>query len=316
MTQPIIFDTDPGIDDAMALLFALASPEIEVIGVTTVFGNSHVAATTRNALNLLHFAGRPDIPVAIGADHPLVLPRASTGEYVHGADAMGNIGWETIHNPDQKPLPMHAAQFIAETVMQRPDQVTLVAVGPLTNLALALQLEPRIASHVREVVIMGGAFLAPGNVSPVAEANIYGDPHAAAKVFSAGWSLTVAGLDVTTAVHMDNAYFEALRRSGSRFAEFICRIVPFYQEFHQRVHGYADGKVDTHDPCAIAYVIDPSLFQGEQWSVTVPTDGPARGATIPDRTGRHWSTPKVNCLLRVDAARLLKLYQDRISQAA
>ncbi len=311
----IILDTDPGIDDAMALLLALASPEIALIGVTTVFGNSHVAATTRNALNLLHFAGRADIPVAMGADQPLVLPRGRTGEHVHGPDAMGNIGWDAVHNPNQRPLAIHAAQFIAETIMQRPGQVTIVAVGPLTNLALALQLEPRIAEHVRAVVVMGGAFLVPGNVSPLAESNIYRDPHAAAKVFAAGWPLTVAGLDVTTAVRMDNAYFAALKESRSRFAEFICRIVPFYQAFHREVRGYRDGAINPHDVCAIAYVLEPALFAGEQWRVMVLTDGPARGATIPDRADRHWSTPKVHCLTRVDSARLLAAFHERISRA-
>lgn len=141
----IIFDTDPGVDDAMALLFALRSPEIDVVGVTTVFGNTNIDATTRNALNLLDFAARPDIPVAKGAGRPLVNPAGATAEWVHGDDAMGNIGWMAMNNHDMHPADAHAAQFIVDKVMAHPGEITLVAVGPMTNLALALQLEPRIA---------------------------------------------------------------------------------------------------------------------------------------------------------------------------
>lgn len=309
----ILFDTDPGIDDAMALLFALRSPEIEVAGLTTVFGNSSVEATTRNALNLLDLAGRPDIPVAAGAGRPLINPPIETAEIVHGADGMGNIGWTQVNNPAQRPLEMHAAQFIVETVMRRPGEITLVAVGPLTNLALALQLEPRIALHVREVVIMGGSVLAMGNVSPLAEANVHSDPHAAARVFGAGWPLTMAGLDVTQAVQMDSQYFARLAASGDPFGEFVARIVPFYQEFHRAWYGYTNGAVDTHDPSAIAYLIDPTLFTGQHWSLVAPTDGPAAGATIADRRGKFYTTPKTHCLMTVDAARLLALYAERLT---
>lgn len=311
-THPILFDTDPGIDDAMALLFALCSPEIEVIGVTTVFGNSTVEATTRNALNVLNLADRPHIPVARGAAQPMVLPLGKTGEFVHGDDAMGNIGWKTVHNPAQRPLDIPAAQFIVEQVMRRPGEISLVAVGPLTNLALALQLEPRIARMVRSVVIMGGTILAPGNVSPTAEANIHADPHAAALVFGAGWEMTMAGLDVTTAVRMDEAYFDHLRRAGGRYGRFIGEIVPCYQSFHRERYGYRNGEVDTHDPSAVAYLIDPTLFTAERWSIVVPTDGPAKGTTIADRRGLYLTTPKVNCLMQVDGRRLLDLFRSRL----
>ena len=308
----IIYDTDPGIDDAMALLLALRSPEIAIAGVTTVFGNSNVEATTRNALNLLHLAGRPDIPVAKGAAQPMVLPLGQTGEFVHGDDAMGNIGWTHLLDPRLRPLDQPAAQFIVETVMANPGQITLVAVGPLTNLALALQLEPRIAQAVRNVVIMGGSVLAPGNVSPTAEANIHNDPHAAALVFGTGWDLTMVGLDVTTAVHMDEAFFDELRRSGHPFGRFIGQIIPCYQQFHRERYGYENGAVDTHDPSAIAYLIDPTLFEGQDWSVVVPVDGPAKGTTIADRRGHFLTTPKVRCLMKVDEARFLEMFKARL----
>ena len=316
MHQPsskIIFDTDPGVDDAMALLFALRSPEIEVIGVTTVFGNSNIDVTTRNALNLLDFAGRADIPVARGAGRPLVNPPGPTAEWVHGDDAMGNIGWVTVNNPDQHPVRLHAAEFIVETVMAHPGEITLTAVGPMTNLALALQLEPRIAQNAREVVIMGGNVLASGNVSPFAEANIMGDPHAAALMFSAEWHITMAGLDVTQSTQMDDAYFAALTQSGDPFGGFVTRVAAFYQQFHREWHGYENGAVDTHDPSAIAYLIDPTLFVGEHYSIVVPVSGPAEGMTIADRRGKFYKTPKVNCLMQVDTPRLLELYKQRLT---
>jgi inosine-uridine nucleoside N-ribohydrolase len=312
----VIFDTDPGVDDAMALLLALRSPEIDVAGVTTVFGNTNVEATTRNALNLLDFAGRSDIPVAKGAARPMVNPPGATAEWVHGDDAMGNIGWTHVNNHACKPLDMHAAQFIIETVMAHPGEVTLVAVGPMTNLGLALQLEPRIVRNVREVVIMGGSVVAPGNVSPSAEANIYSDPHAAVLLFSAGWPLTMAGLDVTQAIQMDNDYFTELAASGDPFAAFVARIVPFYQEFHRSWYDYENGAVDTHDPAAIAYLIDPTLFRGEHYSIVVPTDGPAEGMTIADRRGKFYNTPKVNCLIQVDSERFLQMFRQRLTQSA
>lgn len=314
LKSKILYDTDPGIDDAMALLLALSSPEIEIVGLTTVFGNTHVEATTRNALNLLNFAGRPDIPVAKGADQPMVLPRGLTGEFVHGDDGMGNIGWDGIHNPNQKPIDKHAAQFIVETVMANPGEITLVAVGPMTNVGLALQLEPRIAQAVRKVVIMGGSIVTPGNVSPTAEANIHNDPHAAALLFQADWDVTVAGLDVTQAVRMDDGFFGALRQSGSKFGGFIADIIPFYQKFHREQYGYANGGVDTHDPSAFAYLIDPSLFVGQRYSVVVPTEGVSAGTTIADRRGRFFTTPKANCLVQVDAPRFLQMFKERLTR--
>lgn len=310
----VLYDTDPGIDDAMALFLALSSPEIEIIGLTTVFGNTHVEATTRNALNLLNFAGRPDIPVAKGADQPMVLPRGLTGEFVHGDDGMGNLGWRDVHNADQKPLDKHAAQFIVETIMNNPGEITLVAVGPMTNVGLALQLEPRIAQHVRNVVIMGGSVLAPGNVSPTAEANIHNDPHASALLFNAGWDITMAGLDVTTATQMDNRFFAALGNSPNKFGQFVASIIPFYQKFHRERYGMMDGKVHTHDPSAFAYLIDPTLFQGERWSVVVPVDGVSAGTTIADRNGQFFTTPKTNCLMQVDSERFLKMFRERLTR--
>ena len=310
----IIFDTDPGVDDAMALLLALSSPEIEVIGLTTVFGNSHVESTTINALNLLDLAGRTDIAVAKGADQPMVVARGLTGEFVHGDDAMGNLGWYQINNPSQKVLNQHAAQYIVETIMANPGEITLVPVGPLTNIGLALQLEPRIVQNVRNVVVMGGNVAHNGNVSPLAEANIHNDPHAASLVFSAGWDITMAGLDVTQEVIINQRFFDALGRSHNHFGQFIAKIIPHYQKFHYERYGMENGATNTHDPSAIAYLIDPTLFEGVLCSVVVPTEGYARGVTMADRNNHFYTTPKTNCLMKVDAPRFISMFQERLTR--
>lgn len=315
MSKKIIIDTDPGIDDAMAILFAFASPEVEVVGLTTIYGNVHTALATQNALRLAEFAGRPQTPVAHGADKPLVIPFDEAPEIVHGADGLGNTHQPPPHG---QPIDRSAAQFLVETIMAHPGEITLVPIGPLTNLALALKLEPRIAQHVAEVVVMGGAATVNGNVNPAAEANIWHDPHAADKVFTAGWPVTMVGLDVTMATQMDETYLAGLR--ASRTGEFIFQVSRFYQQFHKLAHGI--DACHTHDPSAIAYLIDPSLFTTERGPIRVVTEGIAMGQTLMDRR-REWLTPnawsdmpEVNVCVGVDSARLLELYWQRVTAAS
>ena len=193
MTQKIIIDTDPGIDDAMAIQLAFAHPGLEVLGLTTVFGNVHVDKATRNALRLVEMAG-VDCPVAEGAAVPLVRPAEPPGYYVHGPEGFGDHPAET---PRGRAHELDAAGFIIQTLRNHPREVTLVPIGPLTNIATALRREPAIASKVRGVVVMGGAIEVRGNVSEWAEANVWHDPHAAAEVFAADWPVTLVGLDVT-----------------------------------------------------------------------------------------------------------------------
>ncbi|RME76260.1 MAG: nucleoside hydrolase [Chloroflexi bacterium] len=313
MTRKIIIDTDPGIDDAMAVLFALKSPELSVIGLTTVFGNVYTTQGTENALYLLDVAGRPDIPVAQGAERPLVLPPRPPADFVHGKDGLGNLPPFT---PRGQPDPRPAARFIVDTVSAFPGEVTLVALGPLTNLALALALEPRLVEMVAEVVLMGGAVTVSGNVNPAAEANIWNDPHAAEVVFSAGWPVTMVGLDVTTQVVMTDEYLAGLNVTGAPDGEFVYRISRFYVDFHRRYYNL--NGAHTHDPSAIACVVDPSLFTTFRGPVRVVTEGIAAGQTILDRHQQWfeptpWSNrPPVKVCLGVDAPRLLALYRQRI----
>ena len=309
--KKIIIDTDPGIDDAMAILFALRSPEIEVVGLTTIFGNVYTPLATENALRLVEFAGK-EIPVAHGAELPLVVPLDYIADFVHGSDGLGNTNQPP---PTGKPVDIPAAQFIVETVMANPGQITLVPVGPLTNIALALALEPRIAENVAGVVIMGGAATVNGNVNPAAEANIIHDPHAADVVFSASWPVTMVGLDVTNKTIMSDDYLASLKASET--GKYIFDISRFYREFHKQV-GVNEG-IHTHDPSAIAYVIDPTLFTSQQGPVRVVTEGIALGQTLWDRQqnwfGKNpWTdiSPATVCV-DVDSDRLLAFFKERIT---
>jgi inosine-uridine nucleoside N-ribohydrolase len=312
MTKKIIIDTDPGIDDAMAILFAFASPELEVVGLTSIFGNVHTPLATQNALRLVELAGRPHVPVAHGADKPLVIAYDEAPTIVHGSDGFGNTHQPPPHG---HAIDRSAAQFIVEMVMAQPGEITLVPVGPLTNLALALELEPRIIQHVAEVVLMGGAATVNGNVNPAAEANIWHDPHAADRVFTAGWPLTMVGLDVTMATQMDEAYLAGLR--GATFGDFIFRVSRFYLQFHKLAHNI--DACHTHDPSAIGYLIDPTLFRTMRGPIRVVTEGIAAGQTLMDRR-REWlaptewsDVPETTVCVEVDSARLLALYRQRIT---
>ena len=309
MPKRVIFDTDPGVDDSMALLFMLCSPELQVEAVTTVFGNVDVEQTTRNALIVLDVAGRADIPVARGSGRPLLRERRRTGSLVHAENGLGGIELPT---PSREPSRQRAAELIVERVMATPGRLSLVAVAPLTNIALAVRLEPLIAQSVRELVIMGGAATVPGNTTPVAEANIANDPEAAWIVFHAGFPLTMVGLDVTTQVTMTPEYLAELKHSGTPEGEFIHAIAQHYSSHYARRTGRAGFPV--HDSSAVLYAIDPSYFQTERWFVDVETKSErAFGQTIADRRGQWEREPNVNVCLGVNAEPFLALYRERIT---
>ncbi|HKZ70786.1 MAG TPA: nucleoside hydrolase [Anaerolineales bacterium] len=308
MPLQLLLDTDPGVDDSMAILFALQSPELDVLGLTPVFGNGGVGQTTCNALRVLEVAGRSDIPVAAGAATPLMRPYRGRGAVVHGEDGLGN---NFFPPPKTQPLSELAAAFIARTVLNHPGEITLIAVGPLTNLALAARLEPRIVSAVKGVIVMGGAAHCAGNISPVAEANVYNDPEAAAVVFSVGWPLTMVGLDVTMRTVMTQAYLDELALARNPLTDFIARISPHYFNFYHQHYGL-DG-VYTHDPSAIAYAIDPSLFRTERAPIFVETEGRCAGQTVADKRKQWVESPEVNICIGVDSARLLKLFKERLT---
>ena len=279
----VIYDTDPGIDDAMALYFALAHPLVDVVGITTTFGNVRVEQAAANALYLTEIAGKP-IPVTRGVASPWSKPSEVPPAHIHGADGLGNL-------PPRAPVrgqldSRSSAQFIVDMARAQPGDITLVAVGPLGNLSLALKLEPTLPQLLREVIVMGGTILEPGNVSPVAEANIWNDPHAADQVFTAGWKLTMVGLDVTHRVILPVALFKKIAdRHQHAATDTLHHAVNFYAGHYgglyphvAEIHGCF-----AHDLLAFIYLVNPELFSLEQGPVRVATDGLAQGQTIMKR---------------------------------
>jgi inosine-uridine nucleoside N-ribohydrolase len=305
----ILIDTDPGVDDSMAILLAFASPEVQVEGLTTVFGNVGVDLTTKNALRLVELAGRPDVPVASGAEKPLLRPFTGKGSLVHGSNGLGEV---EMPEPKGQPDKRKAAQFIIDTIMENPGEITLVPLGPLTNVALAVATEPRIAENVREVVLMGGAAGVPGNASPVAEANIRNDPESAHIVFHAGWPLTMIGLDVTEKSMMAPEYLERLRAANNPWTDFIDKITKHYLRFYGTLGLEA---MPVHDSSALAYVIDPTLFTTRHVYTDVDHQSEHHhGQTVPDWRGQREREPNVHVAVDVDSERFLELYRQRLSE--
>jgi inosine-uridine nucleoside N-ribohydrolase len=310
MPRKILIDTDPGVDDAFAILAALRAPELEVVGLTTVFGNTDVDTCALNGLRLVELEGNDYIPVAKGCSQALIIPTEELGTHVHGFDGMGNTH---PPRPYGKLDNRHAAEFIIDTVKAHPGEITLVPLGPLTNIGLALRLEPKIASLVKEVVLMGGNAYVPGNISPVAEANVYHDPHAAEIVFSANWPITMVGLDVTTKTRMTPAYLERLYAAGNPAVRLLERIHPCYKAYFDK-HYNMQGTIHTHDPSTIAYLLAPQFYTVEKVAVHVQTEGKCAGQTVPDKHHQWGDRPPVNVLVDVDEPAVLQLLFDLLTK--
>ena len=319
-TTKVIFDTDPGIDDAMALLFLKSSPALQLMGITTVLGNASIDTTTRNALFLRqHF--EISAPVARGAAAPLDGVITPVPDMIHGVNGLGDIPLPEIDYSGLHAL--EASRFIIETVRANPGEVTIIAVGRMTNLALALRLDPEIAPLVKSVVIMGGAFGFgghSGNVTPVAEANIHGDPEAADEIFAANWKVTAIGLDVTQEALMSNAYLAELRDRAGADGQLIWDMTRLYARFYNDIVG-VDG-VYGHDSLAVAYVIAPELFTTRSGPIRVVTEGLAVGQTIQQPDIRKfppspWSgLPSHDICVACDTPAILDLYMKTIVDAA
>ncbi len=315
--KKIVIDTDPGIDDSMAILTALAAPMLDVLALTTTFGNASVETTTQNALYLAErFA--TDLPVARGAPVPLAVPPGPYPDFVHGKYGLGDVRAPQVK---QKPVEASAAEMLVELVNENPGEVTLVALGPLTNLAMALQIEPDFHNQVAGVVTMGGALGVRGcggNVSPVAEANYFGDPHAADLVFSAPWSVTMVGLDVTMETRMAPELVAKLAAVAGDAGAFISETARFYRGFYESNEGRPDYPV--HDASAIACVMAPDLYQYQSGSVRVATEGLCRGMTIQvPEPGRYppgfWTdVPEQRVCTDADSSKVLSLIVDTLCQ--
>lgn len=307
----VIIDTDPGIDDAQAIAFAIAHPEIDLLGLTTVFGNASVELTSRNAKIIAEQFGDADLPVAVGAADPLSIPRFSAPDFVHGADGLGNVNYAATSMQFSS---LSAAEFIVEQANAHPGELSLITIGPLTNIAHALDLDPTLPSKVKQLIIMGGCVDEPGNVTPVAEANLINDPHAADIALAQEWPVHVIGLDVTLQVLLGDNDLQQLQEQAGNAGKFLWDTSRFYLDFYsarrQRAAG-EDKKVERgcamHDASAVIYLVQPEAFGVESGPARVICDGVAMGQLALDRRKEeyllpYWQKrPDINVAMTVDA---------------
>ena len=317
--RKIILDCDVGVDDAVAILFAHYSPGIDLVGITTGFGNASVSTTTRNAL---YVKEKFDIPAPVHRGAPFPLYSGYDHHTVHGADGLGDCLGTIRPNGNAEGIP--AALYIANTIMENPGEITVVCIATSTNLALARMFEPKIADNVREIVVMTGAAGLDGemgNSRPVAEANSYGDPHANDIVFRTDWPVTMVGLDVTYNSGMDQTYLDELESHGGEAGRFLKRINQGYMIFNNATR--KEGLIAyQHDSMAVAYVIDPTLFRTRRGRIQVVTEGFARGQTVFCPEEHHsfdtpeWSARPVHDVCSdVDGTGFLDLYRRTLADA-
>ena len=308
--RKIIIDTDPGQDDAVAILLALASPELDVLGITTVAGNVPLALTARNARVVCELAGRPEVPVFAGCDAPMQRPLV-TAEHVHGKTGLDGIDLPAPKMPLQD---IHAVEFLVETLRAEPaGAVTLCPLGPLTNIATALARAPDIAPKIAEIVLMGGAYFEVGNITPAAEFNIFVDPEAADIVFRSGINLVVVPLDVTHKALTTRPRVEAFRTLGTPVGPAVAGWTDFFERFDMAKYGSQGAPL--HDPCVIAYLLDPGLFTGRHVNVMIETRGAfTTGMTVADWWRVSGREPNAMFLGDVEAEGFYRLLTDRIGR--
>ncbi|KAK6290112.1 hypothetical protein POUND7_001653 [Theobroma cacao] len=280
----LIIDTDPGIDDSMAILMAFQSPELEILGLTTIFGNVATEDATCNALLLCEIAGCPDVPVAEGSPEPLKGGRPRIADFVHGSDGLGNI---FLPPQKTKKSEKSASEFLVEKVSEYPGEVSILALGPLTNLALAIKRDSTFANKVKNIVVLGGAFFALGNVNPAAEANIYGDPEAADVVFTSGANIVVVGINITTQVKMTDDDLLKLKQSKGKYAQLLSNMCKFYRDWHVKSDGVYG--IFLHDPVSFVALVRPDLFTYKKGVVRVETQGICVGHTLLDQGLKRWN---------------------------
>lgn len=308
--RKIIIDTDPGQDDAFALLFALGSPaELEVVGVTTVGGNVPLRLTSKNALKVVELAGRPDVPVYAGCPGPMVKP-LMTAEYVHGETGLDGADLPEPVTPLQAE---HAVNYLVRTIMAAPEgELTVCTLGPMTNLAMAMVMEPRIIPRLREVVLMGGGFFEGGNATPAAEYNIFVDPHAAHRVFASGVPVTMAPIDCTYTALMTPDWLDTLRATGSRAAIEAANMADFYRQYGS--HKFATPARPIHDACVTGYLLLPDIFEKKLCHVTIDIVSPETiGMTVVDWWDVTKRTKNCTVLRRIQPEPFFTLMRERIS---
>ena len=310
MSSNIIIDTDPGQDDAVAILLALASPELNVLGITCVAGNVPLAQTSNNARQVCELARRPDMRVFAGCDQPMGRGLV-TAEHVHGATGLNGA---TLPKPKMPIQSEHAVDFIIKTLRQAPkNSITLCPLGPLTNIATALLKAPDIADRIAQIVMMGGAYFEVGNITPAAEFNIFVDPEAADIVFKSGIDLVVAPLDVTHKALTNKAWITDLRSKNNRVCDTVVGWTDFFERFDSDKYGTEGAPL--HDPCVIAYLIAPELFTGRHINVQIEVQSElTRGMTVADWWGVTDHPPNALFLGDIDATGYFNLITARVAQ--
>ena len=320
MVKKIVIDTDPGVDDSLAIFVALNSPELEVLGLTTIFGNAVTTTCTENALRLLEIAERTDVPVIEGAKVPLNENFRGAASFVHGDNGQGNAD---LSSPITKPLDVDAVTFLKEIIETNPNEITLVPVGPLTNIANLLTIHEGIDSKIKEIVLMGGNAQSPGNATPTAEANILNDPEAADIVFSAQCEITMVGLDVTNNVFMNEEQVVTLGSFDNDKSKHIGKINPFYFNFLKNF--FQENGMPIHDSSAITYLVHPEYFETLCCPIKVETEGISRGKTwmgmgisdneegLGERLKPWENRRKVNICIGVDSQKVISFITERIS---
>ncbi|WP_343503934.1 nucleoside hydrolase [Alloyangia pacifica] len=310
MARRIIIDTDPGQDDAVAILLALASPELEVLGITAVAGNVPLPLTSRNARMVCELAGRTDIPVFAGCDVPLER-KLVTAEHVHGKTGLDG---PELPEPVMPLQERHAVDFLIDTLRAEPSgTVTLCPLGPLTNIATAFRRAPDIVDRVQEIVLMGGAYFEVGNYTPAAEFNIYVDPEAAAEVFGSGVPLVVMPLDVTHKALVTKPRNEAIRALGTPVGKAVAEMTDFFERFDLEKYG-SEG-APLHDPCVTAYLLAPEIFSGRHINVEIETVSELTlGMTVADWWGVSGRAPNATFIGDLDADAFFTLLTERLAK--
>lgn len=323
----VILDTDPGIDDAMAIAYAVAHPQIELLALTTVFGNVSVDKSTRNAQYILEVLGTTTVDVAKGASVPITQAPLPHAEFVHGEDGIGNCyPTKPVQlKPDSRHASLHAlsaVDYIIEQAKAHPGEISLIAVGPLTNVALALAKEPALPSLLKQLIVMGGTVDEPGNVTPVAEANFYNDPHAADQLLAHDWPMIIVGLDVTHKVMITDTHLATLRDKASVTGEFLWQTSRFYIDFYSKkgaAKNSQEPQCAMHDAAAVVYLVEPDAFVLESGAARVIDSGVAVGQLALDRKGYQyatddWSNRATNnsACMGVDADRVLSSFINTI----
>ena len=311
MTKKIILDCDPGHDDAVAIMLAAASNDLEILGITCVGGNATLDNTKLNALKICTLIDRTDIKIYAGSDKPIHYDLV-TAAHVHGKSGLDTDGDPIIVDSSYKIEEEHAVDFIINECHKNNDPIYLCPTGPLTNIALSLKKDPSIKKKIKEIVFMGGAALCLGNITPSAEFNIYVDPHAANVVLNSGIPLTMMCLDVTHKVNVNDKIIRNIKKNNNKASKFFAELMEFYSRFHRKL--YETDESPLHDPCVIAYLIDETIFKGKLVNVQVEENSDlTRGKTVTDWLGVTNRKPNCNVITEANANKFFDLLSKKLA---